>query len=160
MKLEDGTVILESGAIAMYLAEKYGGQDHALFGKPEHRAEILQWLWYSTSTLYTALLPAYYGKEEDKEKVKQKLCDTILPWLQSKLGDNNYFVGNEFSLADIFMTYDLSGVQYCGWLKEFPKLDAYTKRNMERPSYVAAYEPTPEDGAMSGASTETSEKTN
>lgn len=136
--------MLESGAIAWYLLEKYGGKENALFGKPEQRAKLLQWAFYAPATFYPVLSAAYYepaaSNPEEKEKIKKKLQDTVFVQLARELGDNKYILGDEFTFADIMIGYELAGAAYLGWLDDsVPTLKAYMDRLNERPSFKKAF---------------------
>lgn len=137
---EDGEHVLESGAIAWYLTEKFGGKDHALFGKPEQRAKLLQWMFYSPATFYPSIAAAYaepaLSNAEEKAKLKKRVNETVLVQLARELGDKKYLLGDEFTLADIAIGYELVGAHHLGWLgSDFPTLQAYMSRLMERESF-------------------------
>jgi glutathione S-transferase len=140
-KTASGEVILESGAIAFHLLEKYGGLDHPLWGKPEQRAKLLQWLWYAPSTLYPAFVAACVpgAVEEEKAKILEKLNEKHLAFIASELGDKPFLLGDDFTLADLFIGYDLSGLQYLKWLSKYPSLEAYVSRVNARPSYQLGF---------------------
>lgn len=139
LKMPCGKVVLESGAMAMHLVEKYGGLDHPLFGKPENRLEMLQWLFYAPSTLYPMVGGYYITDEAGRQKLLDRLNKQHLPFLAKSLGDKKFLCGDEFTLADAFMGYELAGLQHLKWLENFPTLDAYVGRLMQRPSFAATF---------------------
>jgi len=139
LKDEHGHGMLESGGITMHLLEKYGGKDHALWGKPEHRAELWQWLFYAPSTLYRQMGDGFGKDEEKKAAAKAQLEKVHLPFLAARLGDKHYFLGDDFTVADIFLGYELAGLHYLKWLDSQPKLKAYVERLYTRPSFQAAF---------------------
>ena len=139
-KTETGEVLLESGAIAMHLLEKYGGLNHALFGKPEQRAKLLQWLWYTPSTLYSAMGAFWMGDDASKAEAQKKLEKQHLVFIASELGSKPYILGDDFTLADVFLGYEMSGLHYLKSLANFPTLVAYVERVNARPSFIAAFE--------------------
>jgi len=139
-RTESGSVLIESGAIALHILEKYGGADHPLMGKPEQRSKLNQWLFFATSTLYPQISVAFSETADNatKEKIKEKLTTTHFPFLVEQLGSKPYLLGEDYTMADIFMGYELWGFSYLGWFEKFPVLDSYVKRLMERPSWNAA----------------------
>lgn len=138
-KTENGDIMLESGAMAMYLLEKYGGLDHALFGKPEQRPQLLQWLWYAPTTLYSAMGAAWVGDDAAKAAAKAKVNKQHLAFIARELGEKPFILGDDFTLADVFLGYELSGLNYLKWLDEYPKIVAYVDRVNERPSFKSAF---------------------
>lgn len=139
LELPNGVNLLESGAISLHLLETHGGPQHPLFGKPEHRAELLQWLFYSPATLYHAMGPGFSGTPKQKKEARAALESIHLPFIASKLGKQKYILGNEFTIADIFLGYELGGIFYLGWLEKFPTLQAYVGTVCQRPSVLAAF---------------------
>lgn len=140
--------MIESGAIALYLVEKYGGKDHPLLGKPETRGKLLQWLFYGPATFYPRITPPYADESFKKDEAKMKALresfeQTSYPLLNSALENSEYLLGNEFTLADIMMGYYVDSLRFLGWLdeKNHPKLAAYMARLDSRRSFKLAYTP-------------------
>lgn len=133
---------MESGAIALHLAEKFGGTEHALFGKPEQRAQLLQWLFYAPATLYYAMIPGFESDDEmlmAKAKAKAKLTTTILPYIATQLGSKPFMLGDDYTLADAFLGYELYGLYHLQWMNDFPTLKEYVARLISRESWKQVY---------------------
>jgi glutathione S-transferase len=138
-KTAEGKVLLESGAITLHLVEKYGGLDHPLFGKPEQRPQLLQWLFYAPATLYPAILPAYGSDAEAKEKAQERLNSAQLAFISSELGTKQFILGDDFSLADVSLAYELAGLSHLKWLSKFPNVQDYINRLLERPAFKVVF---------------------
>lgn len=140
-KTEEGEYIFESGAISLFLVEKYGGEQVSILGAPEKRAKLLQWIFYAPSTLYPMFAPAYSEKDADKlAKLKENFQTKAFTTISNALGESSpYLLGEQFTLADVAVGYLLVGAKQLGWVEGFPKIAAYVDRLMERPSFQAVY---------------------
>jgi glutathione S-transferase len=90
------------------------------------------------------IAPRFFKQEPNLAEI-QKVVDTELPpmfdYLEGELGNNDYLVGNKFSIADIgiatqFVNFMLAG--YSVDAKRWPKLVAYLNRIHSRPSFKMA----------------------
>jgi glutathione S-transferase len=80
--------LFESGAILLYLNQKYDRKDLSI----EQQAILIQWTLFSNATLG----PGIFG-EENREREMPKLMTP----LNEILGNQPYILGNEFSVADV-----------------------------------------------------------
>ena len=82
----------------------------------------------------------FAGKEPDVETAHQgfeKLAESLLPYLDSQLGDRAFFAGEAFSIADIAVTAQLLNLNMAGFAvpaARFAALRAHYDRCLERPS--------------------------
>jgi len=116
----------ESGAILLYLAEKYGKTALSL----EQRATLNQWITFANATLG----PGVFG-EENREREMPRL----MTMLNQRFEQHPFILGEEFSVADvavgavltfipIMLQLDLSG---------YPAVLSYMQRMTERPAFQA-----------------------
>lgn len=86
------------------------------------------------------------GKPADIDSAKsgfEKLSEVLLPYLESQLGDANWFAGDMFSIADIAVTAQLMNLDMVGFAvpeDRFPRLRAHYTRCIARPSIAACVE--------------------
>ena len=96
--------VFESGAILLYLAEKFGA---FVPGKPSRRAECLSWLFWQMGSApflgggfghFYAYAPTKieYAIDRFAMEVKRQL-----DVLERRLADNPYVAGDEYTIADI-----------------------------------------------------------
>ncbi len=125
------TRVFESGAILLYLSEKFGAFQ---VSDPKHRAEMLSWLmWQMGSAPYLgggfghfyAYAPKKWQYPIDRFSMEVK---RQLDVLDKHLADNEYMAGGEYSIADmaIFPWY---GGLVKGWAydaAEFLDVASYT----------------------------------
>ncbi|MBD2294215.1 glutathione S-transferase family protein [Anabaena sphaerica FACHB-251] len=114
----------ESGAILLYLAEKYGKTPLS----PEERAIFSQWVLFANSTLATGIFV-----EVNREKEMPRL----LTPLNEIFEQQPFILGDEFSVADvavgsilayipIMLKLDLSG---------YPAVSKYIQQISQRPAF-------------------------
>src|ERR1700757_1492850 len=143
--------VFESGAILMYLAEKFGA---FLPSETAARAECLSWLfWQMGSAPYLgggfghfyAYAPTKIEYAIDRFAMEVK---RLLDVLDKQLADNEYLGGSEYSIADIAVWPWYGGLAK-GWLygaAEFLQVQDYT--NLQRWADVIAKRPAVKRGRM------------
>ena len=101
---ETPTRVFESGAILLYLAEKFGA---LLPAGPAHRAECLSWLfWQMGSAPYLGGGFGHfynYASEKLEYPINRFTMEAKrqLDVLDRRLADNRYMCGDEYTVADI-----------------------------------------------------------
>ncbi|MEH2200241.1 glutathione S-transferase family protein [Nostoc sp.] len=114
----------ESGAILLYLADKYGKT--AL--SSEERAVFSQWVLFANSTL----APGIFG-EENREREMPRL----LTPLNEIFGKQPFLLGNEFTIADVAVGSILTYIPIMLKLdlSAYPAVLNYMKQVSERPAF-------------------------
>lgn len=114
----------ESGAILLYLAEKYGNKSLSL----EERAIISQWVLFGNSSLATGIFV-----EANREKEMPRL----LTPLNEILGRQSFLLGNEFTVADVAVGSILSYIPIMLKLdlSAYPAVLKYIQQMSERPAF-------------------------
>jgi len=99
---ENNESIFESGAILMYLAEKYNK-----FYEAKHRHVINQWLMAQMGTIGPMLGQHHQfhhynpGKSQFGEKRFFKIAKRLYGELDKRLSSSKYLAGNDYTIADI-----------------------------------------------------------
>ena len=132
---ETPTRVFESGAILMYLAEKFG---EFLPTELPARSECLSWLfWQMGSAPYLGGGFGHfyhYAPEPYEYPINRFTMETKrqLDVLDKHLGDNRYMIGDEYTIADI-ATWPWYGVLCLGKQYNAGKfLDVDSYKNMQR----------------------------
>jgi glutathione S-transferase len=114
----------ESGAILLYLAEKYDKANYS----PEERGKIAQWVLFGNSTLATGIFV---------ESSREKEMPHLMPPLDEILGKQPFILGNEFSVADVAVGSVLAFIPMMLKLdlSAYPAILNYIKQMTERPAF-------------------------
>jgi glutathione S-transferase len=152
--------IAESGAIVEYLVERYGkGRLIPPAGSPE-RLRYTYWLHYAEGSAMPPLLmklvfrrvaqgpmPALIRPIARRiaERVQTDFVDPQidlhLTYMETELAKTSWFAGDEFTAADIQMSFPLEAATARGGLDQRrPKLMGFLERIHARPAYKAALE--------------------
>jgi glutathione S-transferase len=159
--ITDGdATIAESGAIVEYLAKRYGnGRLVPAEGTPEHQ-RYTYWLHYAEgSAMPPLLLKLVFNRIEVAPmpffvrpvarmiagRAKSSFIDPQinlhLKFMESELGKSAWFAGNDFTAADVQMSFPLEAAASRGGLDvSLPKLTAFLDRIHARPAYKRALE--------------------
>jgi GST-like protein len=138
--------IFESGAILLHLAEKTG---KLLSAYPRRRSECIQWLFFQMANVGPMFgqFGHFYRFAKDKlpYAIERYTNETrrILGVLETRLAKGNYFIGDEYTIADI-STFPWVGCLDWGYnasadlklKEEFPRVMAWYTRCTERPASV------------------------
>jgi glutathione S-transferase len=140
--ITDGDVTLaETSAVVEYILRRHGGGKLEL--PPEHKdyANYLFWLHFANGSMIPAVMMEMTAKRYGGEAFSTR-TDNAYKMAEQRLGEAPYFAGENFTAADILMTFlftrmraftqhDISGS---------PNLLAYLQRIGARPAYKAAME--------------------
>jgi glutathione S-transferase len=157
---DDGATVAESGAIIEYLVERYGnGRLVPPAGSPE-KLRWRYWMHFAEGSAMPPLLMKLVFTTIERTKmpffvkpiakaISQKVQGTLvdpnlkrqLDFMEAELGKSEWFAGNDFSAADIQMSFPLeASAQRAGLDASRPKLMAFLKRIHARPAYQRALE--------------------
>jgi glutathione S-transferase len=154
---DDTLTLAESGAIIEYLVDRYGeGRLAPPFEVPE-RLRYRYWLHYAEGSLMPPLLiKLVFDKMAERspfllrpivraisQPVRSSFIDpqitTHLDYLESELAHYPWFVGNEFTAADIQMSFPLeNAAERTGLDASRPKLMDWLDQIHARPAYQRA----------------------
>lgn len=157
---DNGIVVAESGAIAEYLIDTYGNGRLIPPAGTEERRRWTYFLHYAEGSAMAPLLmklifdrvetsPAPFFVKPIARGIAQKVkgsyilpqIATHLDYLEAELGKTPWFAGNEFTAADIQMSFPLEAAFARGGLDgSRPKLTAFLKNIHSRPAFQRALE--------------------
>jgi glutathione S-transferase len=159
--ITDGDLTLaESGAIVEYLVERYGaGRLAPPAGTPE-RVRYTYWLHYAEGSAMPPLLLKLIFTQIPKAPMPalvrpfvRRIADGVrttfvepqiklhLDYIEGELSKSTWFAGDEFTAADIQMSFPAEGAASRGGLDASrPKLWAFLQRIHARPAYTRALE--------------------
>ncbi|MCR9268517.1 MAG: glutathione S-transferase family protein [Hyphomonadaceae bacterium] len=146
---DDGFILAESGAIALYLLEKFDPENK--LGPPQGdakaKAEWMQWLMYSEASAFAPLLmKLLLSRTEEKPPVFDMFATgevaLQLGYLEDRLSNREFVMGDRFQAPDIGTTYIAQMAERLGEIGPYPALKAYLDRNIARPAFQRAAEKT------------------
>ncbi|MEN9231476.1 MAG: glutathione S-transferase family protein [Thermostichus sp. DG02_5_bins_236] len=132
LELEDGTVLAESAAILVYLAE-----DTPMYGQTKlERAEILKWLLFEQTRIARYIATTRFWVRAGQAEAKASLIEQNLQLgtealriMDTCLAGKTFFVGERYTIADLALfTYTHVAEQGGFNLKPFPNLQAWCQR--------------------------------
>lgn len=152
--------LAESGVIIDTLARRYGGERWAPSEDAPNAIDYRYWLHYAEGSLMPPLLlrlvfslvregpmpffvrPIARGIADkvDKAFINDQI-KTHFTFVDNHLADNEWFLGDSISAADIQMSFPLEAAVARGTLgRSFSNVKAFVKRFQARPAYLRALE--------------------
>jgi len=140
---DEGRAIAETGAIVEYLVEKAEGR----LGPPANRDSVLRYrhfLHYAEGSmmppLFGLLIVNRLGLLGRPAKAPiLKMLGAHFDWLETELASRDWFAGDEFSAADIMMSFPLEVARgRAGLGPDHPHLADWLERIHARPAYSEA----------------------
>ena len=109
--LADGSVITESAAISLHLADSHVEAGLLPPLASVERAQVYRWLFYASANLYESILRLYYADRftTDPTQVDQiqasarAFIDQSWGLLENELGQGPYLLGQTYSLIDPYL---------------------------------------------------------
>lgn len=138
---DDGRVIAESGAVIEYLATTVGDARFAVKPGAANYADYLYWFHFAESTLMSELTREIMAERaglphDDPGRVySRRRADQLLSFVDQRLGEVPYFAGQEFTAADVMMTFPFTTTRL------FMSVDIETRANIM--AYLARIEARP-----------------
>ncbi|RUR72280.1 glutathione S-transferase [Nostoc sp. PCC 7120 = FACHB-418] len=139
--------VAESGAIIEYIVERYGnGQLIPKSGTPE-RLRYTYWLHYAEGSAMPPLVMNLIfnrfgaGDSGANDAFIAPQIELHFDYIEAELGKSTWFVGSEFTAADIQMSFPLVlVVLQAELISSRPKIQEFIERIHARPAYKRALE--------------------
>ena len=145
--MDNGEVLTEGAVISQFLADQK--PDAGLFGKMGtlERVRCQEWLNFISTELHKNFSPLFGADRivknvEGKTEMKMYYIETIkskVTYVSEKLGQNDYLLGNQFTIADayLFTVLDWAKYQHID-LNQWTNVTAYMDRIAARPAVIKA----------------------
>lgn len=139
---DDGLTLFESGAIALYIAEK----SEALMPRDAiGRMRAIAWVFAALNSVETAIQPLgeidFFHRDADWAKERRPQVESFvrsrLASVEAALGDKDYLEGR-FTVGDLMMADVLRIIDNTHLIDAFPTLKAYKLRCEARPAFQRA----------------------
>jgi glutathione S-transferase len=136
---DDGFVVAESAAVALYLAEKSG---KLIPSDLQGRTRVVQWCFAAVSTVMPTLtsidLIEILDSEKEAHQLRAEVPKLARRWLggvERRLEDREWIACADFTVADILMAGVLRMIRKTDLTEPFPRLRAYYERCFARPAW-------------------------
>ncbi|KAH0442359.1 glutathione S-transferase [Paraburkholderia fungorum] len=158
--VDDGQTIAESGAIIEYLVDKYGQGRFAPAAGTPGRLRYTYWMHYAEGSAMPPLLlklvalriagaPMPFFAKPIARKIAATLQSSFidpqlklhLGYINKELSATGWFVGTDFTAADVQMSFPLEAATARGGMEgQIPAVVDFLKRVHARPAYQRALE--------------------
>ena len=136
---DDGFVVAESAAIALYLAKK---ARKLIPDDEQGRTRVTQWCFAAVGTVMPTLtcldLIGMFDGDKAAPKLHEETHQLAGRWLgdvERRLGSRAWIACAEFSVADIMMAGVLRMVRKTDLMDPFPRIKSYYERCHARPAW-------------------------
>lgn len=156
---DEGRTVAESGAIIEYLLDVYAGGRLRPSAGTDEFLRYRYWMHYAEGSAMTPLLldlifgmlptrspwpvrpvVSLIAKGVRGEFVHPRVERHAGYW-ESHLSEHDYFAGDQFTAADIQMSFALEGLTTRDkWREQYPRVTSYLEKLRERPAYRRAVE--------------------
>ena len=135
---DDGAVVFESAAIALYLTDKFQkNRLGPLAGEPD-RGVYLSWLAYYAGVLEPAFLSKFMNIEVPRVTAGWVAVEESMPAVIQRLGKGPYLLGERFSGVDVLYATSFALFANSPLLPKSAVIEEYTKRVVSRPAFARA----------------------
>ncbi len=133
---DDGSVVFESSAIALYLTDKFT-KNHLgpLVGEPQ-RGAYLSWLAYYAGVFEPSVLSKFMKVAVPRGTAGWVELEEVMPAILARLAGGPYMLGEHFTAVDVLFGTTFAQFAQSGLLPQSPLIDAYVQRIVSRPAFA------------------------
>jgi glutathione S-transferase len=135
---DDGVIVFESPAIALYLTDKFPKNHLGPLVGESGRGAYLSWLCYYGSVLEPAFMSKFMNTEVPRGTAGWVPVEEALAAITKQLTRGPYFLGEQFSAADVLYGTTFAMFAQSPMLPKSPVIDDYVKRIVARPAFARA----------------------
>jgi len=131
---DDGTVVTESAAIGLYLADRYAYGRLAPLVNDAKRAAYLRWSLFAPSVIEPGSMARQAGWSYKPSQAGWGDYAAMLVAMESAIGDRTFILGETFSMADVIFGGTLRFMLRFQMIEPRPVFSAYADRLAQRPA--------------------------
>ena len=136
--VDDGAAVAETGAILVYLSDKYSAGDLAPHLDDPRRADFLRWLFFAAGVMEPAFGEKFFKWEVPPNRVAWGSFQSMENTIADGVSRRRWLLGDQFTAADVFVGANLHfGLLWKLFPAEGPIAD-YVRRCGERPALQSA----------------------
>jgi glutathione S-transferase len=135
---EDGVVVFESPAIALYLTDRFPkNRVGPVAGEPD-RGPYLSWLSYYTGVFEPALMSKFMNIDVVRVTAGWVPVEEAIEVLAGALAKGPYLLGERFSAADVLYGTTFAMFANSALMPRLPLIEDYAARVVSRPAFARA----------------------
>lgn len=135
---DDGVVVFESPAIALYLTDKFPqNRLGPVVGEPG-RGAYLSWLAYYTGVAEPAFISKFKNYDVPLGTAGWAPVEEVIGVIQKQLAKTPYFLGEHFSAVDVLFGTTFAMFLNTPMLPQSAVLEDYARRVTSRPAFAKA----------------------
>ena len=142
LELDNGQKLTEAQVILQYIADQKPAAKLIPAAETMERYRVLEWLNFVAAEIHKGHTPLFRHAEKLPDAAKQPLKDDLelrFAWLARQLAGKQFLLGDQFTIADIYLFTVLNWPRYVGLdIGKWPVLKEYHKRIAGRPAVQAA----------------------
>jgi len=135
---DDGVIVFESPAIALYLTDKFPKNRLGPSVGERERGAYLSWLSYYTGVLEPAFVSKFMSVEVPVGTAGWVPVEEALPVVIKTLSNGPYMLGERFSAADVLYGTTFAMFAQSPMMPKSAVIDDYVKRIVTRPAFSRA----------------------
>ncbi|HXC53706.1 MAG TPA: glutathione S-transferase family protein [Rhizomicrobium sp.] len=135
---DDGVVVFESSAIALYLTDKFPEAGLGPVVGDARRGPYVSWLAYYGGVLEPAFISKFTNAPVPRPMAGWVDVEEAMKYVGDTLAAGPYLLGDKFSAADVLYGTTFAMFGQSPLMPKSPAVDAYVKRVVERPAYARA----------------------
>jgi len=138
--VDGDTIVTETTAIAIYLADKYKSpNDLAPAIDDKRRGEYLRWVAFQSASIDPAMMQANTKVEIPRRAAGWGSVELVMDVLDARLSKAEpYLLGEWFTAADVLIGGALSWATQFGMFEMRPGFETYLKAIQSRPAFQKA----------------------
>ncbi|MFT6986608.1 MAG: glutathione S-transferase [Psychromonas sp.] len=140
---DDDLIVAESGAITEYLIDKYADGQFAPKRGTKEYVEYSQWIHFAeSSAILPLLLKMFVAKDGCETNFLAGYADLesekVISFFDESLAGKRYLVADQFSGADIMMSFIVEIVKNNGDFEKYKNIAAYAAQLATHPAFIQA----------------------
>jgi glutathione S-transferase len=135
---DDGVLVFESSAIALYLTDKFPKNGIGPLVGDSKRGAYLSWLAYYSGVMEPAWTMRFLKVPTPRGTAGWAPAEEVMNFTFKTLEGGPYILGDRFSAVDILIGTTFAMFMGGPTLPKTPLVEAYVKRVVERPAFARA----------------------
>ena len=133
---DDGSVVFESSAIALYLTDKFTKNHLGPLVGEAQRGAYLSWLAYYAGVFEPSVLSKFMKVAVPRGTAGWVELEEVMPAILARLAAGPYMLGEHFTAVDVLFGTTFALFAQSGLLPQSPLIDAYVQRIVSRPAFA------------------------